>query len=143
MAPGLSPQSSGLSGSGYWCSRGPPSVTSADAELFVRQAVESAFQSGSYTELESRSWDVLVESTDYETAFNDHIEQNGLVVGDPVVAGIEVGDVELAPGVVHDAAEYWLDVTFANGRGELLVTITVDGGEYVIIGWQSRLDREV
>jgi len=133
----------GFVGVGLLAFAGPPSVTSADAEVFVLQAVESAFQSGSYTELESRSWDVLVESTDYEGAFNDHIEQKGLMVGEPVVAGIEVGDVELAPGVVHDAAEYWLDVTFANGTGDLLVTITVEGGQYVIIGWRSRLDREV
>lgn len=133
----------GIIGIGLLAFAGPPSVASADAGVFVRQAVDAAFQSGSYTELESRSWDPLVESADYEASFNDHIQEKGLVVGDPVVVGIEIGDVELAPGVVYNAAEYWLDVTFANGRGDLLVTITVDDGEYVIIGWRSRLDRQV
>jgi uncharacterized RDD family membrane protein YckC len=133
----------GLVGIGLLAFAGPPSVTGAAAEMFVRQAVDAAFQSGSYPELETRSWDVLVESTDYETAFNDHIRENGLMVGEPVVVGIEVGDVELVPGVVYDAAEYWLAATFTNGSGALLVTIAVDDGEFVIIGWQARLDREV
>jgi uncharacterized RDD family membrane protein YckC len=133
----------GFVGIGLLAFAGPPSVISADAETFVRQAADAAFQTGSYAELETRSWDVLVDSTDYEAAFNDHIKENGLMVGEPVVVGVEVGDVELVPGVVYDAAEYWLAVTFTNGRGVLLVTITVDDGEFVIIGWRSRLDQEV
>ena len=117
----------------------PASVTGSRARTFVTDVVDSAFRTGSYEELESRSWDQLVATTGYEAAFNEHLATDGYVDGVYTTADVLTSEVELQRGEVSSVAEYWMDVNFTNGPGVLAIAVAYVDGEFRVVGWRARL----